>query len=120
MGVVYYYLLNRVGFLQVECLQPLYYLAKITQILGFLHFDNPPLPFTISYWNEEYNIYTGQEISQLLNIKDDRIINASMIPIPKDRKTASEIVCLFQEMLIKSEIYKNNNSKRFSDIYSFP
>ena len=91
---------------------------------GFLLFKDPPLPFEINYWNENFKTYNYESASECIGIEPDKIIDASLIPIPDKRKTSSEIVCLFKKILkdnseknIRYKIFGNNNPQRFSVIY---
>lgn len=117
MGVVYYYLLDGSKFMRVYS-EPIHCLHYITKTLGWIPFDDPPLPFIRRYWSD---IYKYDSPSVCLDLEPtNSIIDATLVPLPKDRKTASEIVCLLQKLLIKTEIFKNNNPERFSSLYSFP
>jgi serine/threonine protein kinase len=103
MGVVYYFLLTKTGFIKSG--SPILDLHQITNTFGYLPFDNPKLPFDESYWNDrsitygnhkDSNKFGDSNISKCLKIESNDIINASMIPIPEKRKTATEIISLFQ------------------------
>jgi serine/threonine protein kinase len=105
LGVVYYALLTGQNFL--TCQTPVSCLAFITEKYGFLEFKNPPLPFGYKYWGEK--TYTDTSPCVCLKLEHDDIIDASLIPIPHVRKTALEILGLFDKKKEKKE--KKNYSK---------
>lgn len=119
MGIVYYFLLNGSKFVGFANSSPLYYLVRITQTFGYIPFEDPPLPFEESYWcDEDKTPKYGTSPSICLELEEqDDIIDASMVPHPKDRKTAAQIVRLFEDKIMHSRIFGKNNDQRFSDIY---
>ena len=92
MGNVYYYILKGSTFMNIY--EPLLCLRYITFTYGYLQFENPPLPFLSYYWNKD-KFYHRESASSLLKLEPNEVIDASMIPLPSLRKSASEIVKLF-------------------------
>lgn len=94
MGVIYKYLLRK-GYVcdegdEEDCLK------QICDKFGYLEFEHPPLLGMVKYWNREGKIYRGESTSRLLKMdEEDKILDACLVPLPRYRKSAQEIVELF-------------------------
>jgi serine/threonine protein kinase len=96
MGCIYHYLLGK-GLVcdktnEIKCLK------QISKLFGYLKFEHPPLFRGVRYWNKEGKIYKGESSSELLHLeKEDKILDACLVPLAKFRKSAQEIVQIFNE-----------------------
>ncbi len=102
MGVIYYYLLQKMlvynGQNERVCLK------QICEMFGYLEFEHPPLLHEVEYWNMEGRIYKGESSSKLLRFeKEDKILDACLVPLPRYRKSAQEIVELFESTQVDSK-----------------